>query len=488
MNRRTFLSLACATGLLSLLPSGVGAAVDLRVGQPLRLPPRIHAGRRGLSELTAGYGSYDLGAGSHTGGMLINQQWPSPTLAFSQGDELDLTLQNQLTEPTIIHWHGLTPPADMDGHPIYAIGPGASRPYQFAVDNRPATYWYHPHPHHRTAAQVYYGMAGFLLVDDGQDEARGLPTGSRDIPLLLADRRVTANGELEPYAPSMPEMMVGFLGDTMLVNGQVYPTLSTEPAVIRLRLLNGSTARILNPAFADGRSFWLVATDAGLLDAPIEVNNVLLSPGERIEILVDLRDAADSTLQLVSAPFTITATHPPVITQPPHGAGFDLMSIMVNQPLESPSGTIPGSFEAMPTIDSSDAPIRNFTLTQDGPDHLINGMQFDLERVDFEVPFDTVEIWRFSNFSNQPHPMHMHATHFRVIARSGTPTPTDAGWKDTVLVHVGETVDIALRFKVPGLFLLHCHNLEHEDHGMMLNFVVAEEERDDRLFTDRFEQ
>lgn len=482
MKRRNFLSLACATGLVTLLPSGAGAAIDPRGGQPLRLPPRIRAGQRGLSALTAGFGSYDLGFGPRTGGMLINQLWPSPTLAFSQGEELDLVLDNQLDEPTIIHWHGLTPPADMDGHPVYAIDPGTSRPYQFTVDNRPATYWYHPHPHHRTAPQVYYGMAGFLLVDDGQDELRGLPTGSRDIPLLLADRRVTDTGELEPHDPSMAEMMVGFLGDTVLVNGQVAPTLSMEPAVIRLRLLNGSTARILNPAFADGRSFWLIATDAGLLEAPVEVTSVLMSPGERIEILVDLRAEADSTLELVSESFNIVASHPGSIEQPAQGAGFDMLTIEVDQLLDSPSTTVPTSFEPMPTIDAGAAPVRTFTFTQSGADHFINGVQYDLDRVDFEVPFDTVEIWRFVNQSNQPHPMHMHGTHFRVIERSGTPTPTDAGWKDTVLVHVGETVDIALRFKVPGLFLLHCHNLEHEDHGMMLNFVVAEE-----IFSDRFE-
>jgi FtsP/CotA-like multicopper oxidase with cupredoxin domain len=224
------------------------------------------------------FGNYDLGFGPHPGGLLFNDQWPSPTLSIGTGEVFDLTLYNQLDEPTIVHWHGLTPPADMDGHPIYAIDPGTSRPYHFTVDDRPGTYWYHPHPHHRTAYQVYQGMAGFLLVDDGQDEARGLPTGVRDIPLLLADRRVTAGGELVPYDPSMPEMMVGFLGNTVLVNGLVEPQLAVEPAVIRLRLLNGSTARILNPAFADGRSFWLVGTDAGLLETPIEIDEVLLSP------------------------------------------------------------------------------------------------------------------------------------------------------------------------------------------------------------------
>lgn len=485
MNRRNFLGLAIASSLYCLVPSHAQARIDLRRGQPLPLAPHLDLNQRGVVDLTAGFGDYDLGSGPHPGGLLFNEQWPSPTLSISTGEEFDLTLFNQLDEPTIVHWHGLTPPADMDGHPIHAIEPGTSRPYHFTVEDRPGTYWYHPHPHHRTAYQVYHGMAGFLLVDDGADESRGLPTGTRDIPLLLADRRVTPEGELTPYNPDMPEMMVGFLGNAVLVNGLVEPQLEVEPAVIRLRLLNGSTARILNPAFADGRSFWLIGTDAGLLETPVEVDELLLSPGERVEILVDLRTETDATLNLVSRAFSINGTHPPVITEPPQGSAFDLMQINVSLPLDGPAGDIPAGFEPMPTIDSSQADVRTFNLTQSGADHFINGLQYELERVDFTVPIDTVEIWRFINQSSQPHPMHMHGAHFRVLSRTGPATPTDAGWKDTVLVHVGETVDIALRFDKPGLFLLHCHNLEHEDHGMMLNFVV--EEQDGPLFHDRFE-
>lgn len=484
MNRRNFLSMALASSFLTLVPGRGQARVDLHSGLSLKLPPRLNLNQRAIVDLTAGFGDYDLGSGPRPGGLLFNDLWPSPTLSISTGETFNLTLFNELDEPTIVHWHGLTPPADMDGHPIYAIDPGTSRPYSFTVEDRAGTYWYHPHPHHRTAYQVYYGMAGFLLVDDGQDEARGLPTGTRDIPLLLADRRVTQSGELKDYDPSTADLMVGLLGNTVLVNGQVEPQLAVEPAVIRLRLLNGSTARILNPAFADGRNFWLVGTDGGLLDAPIEVNQLLLSPGERIEILVDLRADADASLALISQAFTIDGTHPPSISEPPQGSFFDLMQIDVSLALEGHGGSIPGSFEPMPTIDSSDADVREFTLTQSGADHFINGLQYELERTDFSVPIDTIEIWRFINMSNQPHPMHMHATHFRVLSRTGPPEPTDAGWKDTVLVRVGESVDVALVFRKPGLFLLHCHNLEHEDHGMMLNFVV---ETSDDIFRDRFE-
>ncbi|WP_376691414.1 multicopper oxidase family protein [Wenzhouxiangella sp. EGI_FJ10409] len=484
MNRRNFLSMAVAAGLLALHPRAGLALAESRRPLPLKFPPQVDLQARGVFDLTAGFGSYDLGDGPLPGAMLINDLWPSPTLSITQGQDLDLTLFNDLDEPTIIHWHGLTPPADMDGHPTQVIDPGTSRPYQFTVDNRRATYWYHPHPHHRTAAQVYYGMTGFLLVDDGQDEARGLPTGSRDISLLLGDRRVSAGGELAAYDPNDQEKMVGFLGDTVLVNGQDAPAASVEPAVLKLRLLNGSSARILNPAFSDGRDFWLVATDAGLLDEPVQVNSVLLSPGERIEILVDLREDNGGSLDLVSAAFSLLGSHPPGVDGPPQGTAFDLMTLNVNQPLDGPSGSIPGSFEPMPEIDSTGAPVRPFDLTQDSMNHYINGLQYDIDRTDFYVPVDTVEIWRFTNNSAQPHPMHMHGAQFRVLSRTGDATPTDQGWKDTVLVRVGETVDIALQFDKLGLFLFHCHNLEHEDHGMMLNFEVQPA---DGIFADRFE-
>ena len=428
--------------------------------------------------LLAAPGAYDLGAGPVAGGLLFNGQWPSPTLRVAPGDAFALTLDNQLGEDTIVHWHGLTPPADMDGHPSLVIPSGATRPYAFTIHERPGTYWYHPHPHHRTGWQVYHGLAGFLIVDDGQDAARGLPTGARELPLLLADKRISG-GALQ-YAPTMGEQMAGFLGNTVLVNGRVGPVLPVEPAVLRLRLLNGSNARILNPAFADGRTFWLVGTDAGLLETPVPVQQVLLAPGERVELLVDLRASAGQQVEFLSAPFSITAPSPP--TAPAQGSGFPLLRFDASLPLSGPPGDIPASLPPMPPAPVPAGPLREFVLTQAQGQHFINGAVYDLGRLDFSVPLGVPHVWRFTNAGNMPHPMHMHGTHFRVLSRSGAPLPTDAGWKDTVLVRVGEVVDVALRFDVPGLFVVHCHNLEHEDHGMMQNFVV-----EDRLFADGFE-
>jgi FtsP/CotA-like multicopper oxidase with cupredoxin domain len=444
----------------------------------LRLP-EIRLGGGLPPVLAAAAGSYDLGDGPRPGALLFNDRWPSPTLRIAPGERFRLDLLNQLGEDTIVHWHGLRPPANMDGHPSLVIPSGASRPYDFTVTDPAGTHWYHPHPHHRTGYQVYHGLAGFLIVDDGLDAERGLPTGARDLPLMLADKRLD-NSVLVPHNPTMAEMMAGYLGNTVLVNGQVAPVHSVEPAVHRLRLLNGSTARILNPAFQDGRPFWLIGTDAGLLPAPVEVTGVLLAPGERVEILVDLRGSAGQTLQFNSAAFTIAGGSPP--TAPAQGTAFPMMQFRVELPLADSPGSIPKGFGPIAPPPTTTGPVRLFQLTQQAGQHFINGRTYEIGRVDFEVTCGQPEIWRFTNAANFPHPMHMHGAHFRVLSRTGTPLPTDAGWKDTVLVRVGETVDIALRFDVPGLFVLHCHNLEHEDMGMMLNFVV-----DSELFRDGFE-
>lgn len=475
MKRRQILQ---GVGALGLIAGSQRAAWSLSTqGQGLRLP-ELRLGGLPVS-LRAAPGDYDLGAGPRAGAVLLNDQWPSPTLRIAPGQRFQLDLQNQLGEDTILHWHGLRPPADMDGHPSLVIPSGSTRPYDFTITDPAGTHWYHPHPHHRTAYQVYHGMAGFLIVDDGLDTERGLPTGARDLPLLLADKRIS-NGVLTPYNPTMGEMMAGFLGNTVLVNGRLAPVQSVEPAVYRLRLLNGSTARILNPAFQDGRAFWLIGTDAGLLPAPVSVNSVLLAPGERVEILVDLRDSVGQTLQFNSAAFTIAGGSPP--TAPAQGTAFPMLQFRVDLPLAGSPGSIPASFGPIAPPPTTTGPVRSFQLTQQAMQHFINGRVYELGRVDFTVPQGQPEIWRFTNAANFPHPMHMHGAHFRVLSRTGTPLPTDAGWKDTVLVRVGETVDVSLRFDQPGLFVVHCHNLEHEDMGMMLNFTVEPE-----LLRDGFE-
>lgn len=493
-NRRQFLSNVAMLGLAGLTGlAGCGGGGDAggmnggmnMGGAGLPSPGVTGSGvLRTLSvlsgnTLTAAAGRYDLGGGSRDGANLYNGLWPSPLIRLASGGVLDLTLQNQLNEPTNIHWHGLAAAPGMDGHPMEVVAAGASRRYQFPVFERPGTYWYHPHPHQMTARQVYSGLAGMLIIDDGNDARRGLPTGARDIALVLADKRVS-NGALV-YQPSVMDMMTGWMGNVLTVNGMAGPvTANVDAAVIRLRLLNASNSRILNPALSGGRVFWLTATDGGLLAAPVPVTSVLLAPGERIEVLLDLRNEAGQRVRLTSANFAAMGNSM-MGSAPPHGSAFDVIDFVVANTAAVNPGTIPATFSPIARFDPAATTVtRVFELTEMNGmmagQHRINGVLYNPARVDFLVRRGDQERWQFINRGMEPHPMHVHGTQFQVLSRDGSEgrrLATDFGWKDTVLVRPFESVEIALRFVVSANYVLHCHNLEHEDDGMMLNFNVV---------------
>ena len=489
--RREFLLGVASVGLFGLTGCGGGsdAVVDERMSADAMMgrttPPTAIAGGGALrlpanfsgDTLTAASGAYNLGGGARSGALLYNAQWPSPLIRITQGSALDITLQNQLSETTNVHWHGLAAAAGMDGHPTEVAAPGTGKRYVFAVNERPGTYWYHPHPDGATARQAYFGLAGMLIVDDGNDALRGLPTGARDIPLVLADKRVS-NGALV-YQPTMMDIMTGWLGNTLTVNGAAGPVTATvEPAVIRLRLLNTSNARILNPAFADGRAFWLIGTDGSLLDAPVKVNNVLLAPGERADVLLDLRGNAGQSLKFISAAFSTAGSSMMgggmMTTAPAQGTAFDMLTLSVSNTSIFNAGNIPFQFAPITRYPAAAAVAgRGFELTaMNGMGgmgsglHRINNLTYDSARIDFVVRRGDLERWKFVNRASEPRPMHVHGTQFQVLSRDGVESKrfaTDLGWKDTVLVRPGEVVEI----------VLHCHNLEHEDDGMMLNFNVV---------------
>lgn len=444
--------------------AGVPVSSPAPVGATLRVAP----------------GSADIGAGELPGALLYNGAWPSPTLRLQRGAPVDFTVANDLSEATNVHWHGLFVPWEVDGHPSVVIAPGASKRHQFVVTNRAGTYWYHPHPHGATARQAYLGLGGLLIVDDGSDPARGLPTGSSDVLLVLADKRLGGLSQLS-YAPTATDLAEGLIGDTLLCNGRQGLRVPVEPVWTRLRLLNASNARILNPAFADGRTFWLIGTDGGLMDAPVALTSVMLSPGERVELLVDLAHDGGQQLRIVSQPFALGTTPGMGYAQT---APLDVLLLDVAQVAAGPSGTLPAAFEPINRYQSAAAVTeRRFQLTSGmsmgamGSGPQINGLSYDPNRVDFQVPVASLERWLFANMSPMPHPMHIHATQFQVLTRGGTAggrVPTDLGWKDTVLLGPLETVEIAVRFDGnPGRYVLHCHNLEHEDGGMMSNFEVV---------------
>lgn len=492
MDRRDFLRVGAGYGMtFAATTSPLLAACDPAVSDPLRpgelrpgmiyepprLPPRhlVLTARQSTAEIAPGERSPILTWGDGPVG---------PTIEARRGERVSIRMQNDLSEPTISHWHGLRPPEAMDGHPRLAVGPGGSYEYDFEVEDRAAMYWYHSHAHMRTGPQVYYGLAGLFIVRDDVEEALDLPSGERELAIVLQDKRQDGGGGLVYSAAGHP-MMEGFLGDRPFVNGVRFPRVEVDSAMYRLRVLGAANARIYRLALSNGSPLVMIGSDAGLLEEPVELPYLDLATGERADILVDFSAVpVGSTVRLRSLGFPSPARGMGMGRGmgmmggggAPQGAEMDLLEFVVTREVRE-RRPVPTALVPMERLERSMASReRVFRFNSMMMQHTINGRSFEMDRVDERVPFGAVEVWRFVNDAPFPHPVHMHAAHFQVLSRSGgrgRVLPWERGWKDTVLIHPGEQVDVITRFDAHrGLFLLHCHNLEHEDRGMMMNFAI----------------
>ena len=467
---------ACDTLATAAPADAIAAGLPLRVPRMLDMDGLVLTARRGSALVAPGVSSpvWTLGEEAASGA----------TLSVRSGGRARVQLINELDEATIVHWHGLRPPEHSDGHPRFAIAPGASYSYDFEVNEPASLYWYHPHAHMRTAVQAYMGMAGLIVVRDEAEDALGLPSGARELPLLIQDKRLDGSGALI-YAASGHDMMEGYLGDVPFVNGVRSPVVDVDTALYRLRVLNGSNARIFRVARSDGRSLKLIGGDAGFLAAPVDVPYVDLATGERADLLVDFSDLPVGTrLHLRSLPFPSPSGGGMGMGMGmrgmggglPQGAQMDLLEFRVAREVSEPR-VIPGTLPAAtPVLRSEATRERAFRFDSMMMNHTINSRMYDMERIDERIPLGSTEVWTFINDSSFPHPVHMHAVHFHVLSRTGgrgQVLPWETGAKDTVLIHPGERVEVAARFdRHPGVFMLHCHNLEHEDMGMMMNFLI----------------
>jgi FtsP/CotA-like multicopper oxidase with cupredoxin domain len=460
-------SAACADPASPDAPLVDGSPTQPRLPVPETIAPTNLA-------LPARPGSVAKEDGGSISGWLFRDTLPGPTLRLTSGDTVNITLENGLTEESIVHWHGLDVPDDMDGHPRHAVGPGGSYNYQFTVPNRAATYWYHPHPHGRTGGQTYRGLAGFFIVDDAEDAGLDLPRGQREVPLVIQDKRVDSSGQ-PVFSPTGQDRMNGYLGDTPFVNGASFPFHSVDRGLYRFRILNGSNARIYELALSDGRPLVLIGNDGGLLDEPTTLESIFLAPAERVDLLVDFSSyQPGSRITLQSREFQISGG---VGSGGGQGQAMNLMDFVVSS-ASADTVSLPTVLASLPAIPSTaGAPTKTFEFSSRMGTHLINDRSFGVERVDAQVSLGIPELWRFVNNSGLPHPVHMHAGQFRVLSRSGgrgQVFPWEKGLKDSVLLMPFETVEVAVHFQLHrGIYLLHCHNLEHEDAGMMLNFEVV---------------
>ena len=479
--RRTFLmGLASAPFVLSAACASAGsdsaAPVDARFARRLPIPPLAastvdDAGVRHFT-LTARAGTSEILPGRGTPTWGYGESMLGPTLRARRGEAVAFAIDNELPESTSVHWHGMHVPARCDGGPHQSIEPGARWEPSWTVNQPAATLWYHPHPHGSTEKHVYRGLAGLFLIDDDATDALDLPKtyGLDDIPLIIQDRRFTADGALDESDPTD----VGLLGDTIVTNGIAGAHLPVATGLIRLRVLNGSSGRLYNLGFSDDREFRLVATDGGLLGEPVPLRRIQVSPGERIELVVAAGDGR--TVMLRSHPIEGRGG---VDRGDAAGYGledtFDILELRPDRrPL--PSRPIPPRLVAVPRLDPATAAAeRSFELRW----FMINGARMDMNRIDFSPAVGTTEVWTVRNVDNWPHNFHVHDVQFQIVDIDGSPPPPAlAGWKDTVYTPPGTEIRLAMRFTdytdATYPYMFHCHLLLHEDRGMMGQFLVLE--------------
>jgi FtsP/CotA-like multicopper oxidase with cupredoxin domain len=469
MKRRQFLTSSSAAimsaGVLSQTHVRRAFAQGQAAQASLAMPPLLDTRATGRLALAATSGSTAFAGGPAIATAGFNQAYLGPTILMQNG-ELAADVQNTLNEPISTHWHGLVVPGEHDGGPHLPIAPGATWQPKMSIAQDPATVWYHSHIHERTSEQVYFGLAGVIHVTDGQDDARGLPSkyGVDDLTLVLQDRRFDASGRMV-YDSSMMDIMHGFAGNRMLVNGQAGATAVVPEGIVRLRLLNGSNARIYTLLFDDARPMHLVATDGGFLPAPVALDVLRLAPGERAEILVDFSDGGA-----------------PVLISDPEQA-YGVLQFATDSTLSARIARLPDQLDGAPEdLSGTEVATRQVSLDMGmggmmmgGGGFAINGRPYDMGRIDFEVALGSVERWQIRS-TMVAHPFHVHGVRFRVVTENGgPPRPENAGWKDTVLVP-GEA-EILARFDQTASretpFMFHCHILEHEDAGMMGQFTVT---------------
>jgi spore coat protein A, manganese oxidase len=483
-----------------LLPSEVVLPPPFQV--PLPIPPVLHPGRHpdypdaDYYELTQRAVYQEILPASRTQIWGYNGRFPGPTIVSRSNRRTVVRQVNKLPIPTVTHLHGGVTPAGSDGWPLDLVlpdgtanphapissMPGATDPlartssgfrvHDYPLTQRATTLWYHDHRMGFTGPDIWRGLAGFHLIHDAGEDALPLPRGDRDIPLMIVDRSFAADGSLrypavDPSATRRPGVTgsysAGVFGDVILVNGAPWPVLEVAACRYRFRILNASNARryrlALDPPPPGGGGLVQIGSDGGLLDRPVDHDTIETAPAERFDVVIDFssypvgRDVVLAN-QLGSGRtahvmhFQVTHTEPDDTAIPPR------LSTM--ERLVPPRAGV----------------VRDFAFQRGARSWTINGHDFDPTRPLVTPRLGTVEVWRI--VSDFHHSLHIHLAHFQVLSRNGrAPGPYDAGWKDTVDIRPAEAVVIIARFTgYPGRYVMHCHNLEHEDMAMMATVVV----------------
>jgi len=424
-----------------------------------------------------------------TGG--INGQFWGPTLFINKGDVVHMNVTNKLNDSTTLHWHGMHLPAVMDGGPHQVIPPNTVWQPYWTVTNNAATYWYHPHLHEMTEEQITKGIGGLIIVRDAVESALALPRayGVDDIPLVLTDRDFNTSNQISmvPY------------GDSMLTNMTLRAQYNVPAQVLRFRILNGAIERSYNIGFSDGRSFSIITSDGGLLDAPVSVTKYILHAGERIEILVNCTGQNGTSVDLKAFNSLLggfvaggeSFPNGPFANYLGH-IDFNILHLNIGAQTANPVTTFPTTLTTNTVLNAANANItRKLTISDSagvpgilGPNaFIINHKLFDINYNEYEVPLGNTEIWEITSSSVFGHPFHIHDAEFNIISVNGVaPVAAQAGWKDVVFIpgktgNTNTVVKFIAKFEdyADALhpFMYHCHISLHEDEGMMGQFVVT---------------
>ncbi len=427
---------------------------------------------------------------------------PGPTIEARSGEEIAVEWPNNLPAKhflpidhnlmgaekgrpesrIVVHVHGAKVPSASDGWPESWYAPGKSATFHYPNEQEAAPLWYHDHAMGINRLNVCAGMVGLYMIRDSFEDALNLPKGEYEIPLVLMDRMIRADGQLyypvsqTPGAPWIPE----YAGEAVLLNGKLLPYLDVQPRKYRFRILNASNSRFYLPALGNGQMFQQIGTDQGLLSAPVAVSRLNLSPGERADVIVDFADHRGSNILLTNLAATL------------------MQFRVADEKVDDPSA-LPKTLRPIQRLKESDA-ITTRQLTLDEIDslydepaiHLLDGKRWH-EPVSEKPELGSTEIWEFLNTTDDTHPIHLHLVRFQILDRRAIdvtdlvydkkvtyrgdafpPEPNEAGWKDTVRATPGASTRIIVKFDgYVGRYVWHCHILEHEDNEMMRPYAVV---------------
>ena len=469
--------------------------------RPLVVPPVLRPvrtdGTTDYYEVVQRVAQAELLPGVQTPIWGYNGIFPGPTVISRSGRRTVVKHRNELPVPSVVHLHGGRTPPEFDGYPIDLVLPAGARDdsawggmathmrgalyqgerqYEYPLDQRAATLWYHDHRMDFTGASVWRGLAGFHIVRDDEETALGLPSGDRELALMIADRSFAADGSM--HYPALDPAMVkpgvqehwasGVMGDAILVNGVIWPYQEVPAVRHRLRLLNASNSRryrlVLDPPPPGGGGFVQIGSDGGLLDRPMRHDAIEFAPAERFDVVVDFgRYRPGQTVNIVN--------------EFGSGGTRQVMQFRVGNRVADDSRVPEVLSRSADLAPATAVTNRKFQFRTGSVGSmtgwLTNGKSFDPHRFDAMPKLDTTEIWTLQ--SDFHHPIHLHLVHFKVLTRNGKePTEFDAGWKDTVDLRPNEEVQVITRFSgYRGRYVFHCHNLEHEDMAMMANFLTT---------------